>query len=290
MDETFNPQILAADLCELHRIYAEFFNGLTQEDWDRPVKGSPKEWNLHETVAHLYALSGAGLESTRHTLRGESYTFNDLDNRYQLNAYNRQGIDEHLHIPMKVLCAEFLDILSEAADIALNLQPGQAELTGLMAIYNRPVTIVEALGIIMMHGGLIHSAQVTASTGAPPLWKQLSPEIRHRVLGRLIRALSLLYRTDLDDSLQTTLSFKVDGLGGGSWHMDVSPEGATSGEGPGQKRGLTMHFRDTAIFCQMFTGRINLPLALLTGQLKLSGHLALFPRFGTLFSVDARSN
>jgi hypothetical protein len=42
------------------------------------------------------------------------------------------------------------------------------------------------------------------------------------------------------------------------------------------------------MFCEMFTGRINLPLALLGGKLKLRGDLRLFPKFGALFSVDGR--
>ncbi len=67
--------------------------------WDRPVKGGSKEWTLHETVAHLCALNGAGLESVKHALRGETYTFVGLDSRYEFNAYNRKGIDEHLGMP-----------------------------------------------------------------------------------------------------------------------------------------------------------------------------------------------
>jgi hypothetical protein len=59
-------------------------------------------------------------------------------------------------------------------------------------------------------------------------------------------------------------------------------------EGISPRPGLTIALRETATFCQMFTGRINLPLALLTGQIKLRGNLGLFSRFGTLFSVDAR--
>ncbi len=122
-----------------------FFSDLTQAAWERPVKGKPKEWTLHETTAHLCALNGAGLEGIKHILRGEPYTFSGLDSRYDLNAYNRQGIDEHLDLPMKAPCAELLDILSEAASIADSLQPGQAGLGARMPIYNRPVRIVEAL-------------------------------------------------------------------------------------------------------------------------------------------------
>jgi hypothetical protein len=161
------------------------------------------------------------------TLRGEPYTFIGLDNRYQFNAYNRQGIDEHLGPPMKVLCAKLLDILNEAASIASNLQPGQAELTAMMPIYNRPVRIDETLGIIMFHAGLFHSAQVAEPAGLPPLWMQLSPEIRQRVIGRVMRAFSLLYRRDIGGSLRDTLVFRVDGPGGGEWYVELSPEAPT---------------------------------------------------------------
>ncbi len=288
MDDTFNPQTLAADLSQVRRIYADFFRGLTQADWDRPVKGKPKEWTLHETTAHLCALNGAGLEAIKYTLRGEPYTFSGLDNRYEFNAYNRKGIDEHLGLPMQALCTEVLDILSEAASIADSLQPGQAGLGALMPIYNRPVRIVEALSIIMIHVGLFHSAQVAEPAGKPPLWTQLLPEIRHRAIGRAMRAMSVLYRYDLAGNLKGVLAFRVDGPGGGSWHIDVSPTISTSEEGAVDHANLMIHLRETAVFCQMVTDRLNLPVALLTGQLKLRGNMRLFLRMNSLFSVDAR--
>ncbi|HSL42905.1 MAG TPA: SCP2 sterol-binding domain-containing protein [Anaerolineales bacterium] len=289
MNDPFDPQTLANDLCEVHHIYADFFSALNMEDWERPVKGGSKEWNLHETVAHLCALTGAGLESIRYTLCGEHYDFAGLTDRYHFNAYNRHGIDEHLPLPMKELCTEFLSILEETARIARSLQPAQAELTSKMPIYNRPVKIVEAMAIMMFHAGLHHSAQVAEPAGVSPLWKQLSPEIRHRVVGRVMRALSLLYRYDLGGDLRATIVFQIDGPGGGTWHVDVSPEATTSREGNSDHPNLTLHMRKTDIFCHMFTGRLNLPLVLLSGQLKLRGDLRLFPRFGSLFSVDAKA-
>lgn len=93
----FDPQTLADDLSEVSRTYARLFATLDEASWDKPVKGSPKEWNLHETVAHLCALHGTGLESVKHALRGKPYTIVGLDDRYQVNAYNRRGIDDHLH-------------------------------------------------------------------------------------------------------------------------------------------------------------------------------------------------
>ena len=69
MEAIFDPQILADDLCEVHRYLRQFFL------WSRPrkigknpIKSRSKEWNLHETVAHLCALTGAGLESIQATL------------------------------------------------------------------------------------------------------------------------------------------------------------------------------------------------------------------------------
>jgi hypothetical protein len=51
---------------------------------------------------------------------------------------------------------------------------------------------------------------------------------------------------------------------------------------------LTIRLRETSGFCWMLTGRLNLPVALLRGQLKLCGDLRLFRRGNNLFSVDAR--
>jgi len=288
MDLTFDPQALAADLDEVGRIYARFFAALDDASWDRPVKGSPKEWTLHETIAHLCALNGAGLESIEHTLRGEPYTFSGLDSRYEFNAFNRKGIDGHLGIARKALCAEFLEVHDKAATIARNLQPTQAELTAQMAIYNRPVRIDEALSIIIFHAGLVHSAQVAEPAALPPLWEQLSPEFRHRVIGRAMRAFSLLYRSDIGGPLRDTLVFRVDGPGGGEWVVRLSPEAPISGQGVVDHPGLVIHLRDTAVFCQMLTSRLNLPVALIRGNIKLRGNLRLFLRMNTLFSVDAR--
>jgi hypothetical protein len=285
---TFDPQTLADDLLEVRRIYAEFSAAINEADWDRPVKGSPKEWNLHETIAHLCALNGDGLESIEHALRGEPYTFAGLEDRYKLNAFNRKGIDDHLHIPTKQLLAEQLGILDEAARIARELSPEQARITSRMPIYNRPVSIVEALGIINFHAGIVHSAQVAEPAGVPPLWTQLLPDIRHRLIGRVMRAFSLLYRLDIGGSLRDTIVFRIDGAGGGEWYVQLSPDAPASGEGAVENPGLVIAMRDTTVFCRMLTVRLNLPLALIRGEMKLRGNLRLFLRMSDLFSTDAR--
>jgi hypothetical protein len=288
LNKTFDPKSLADDLLVVIRMYEQFFAGLTEADWDKPVKGSPKEWTLHETIAHLCALNGAGLESVKYALRGETYAFIGLDNRYQFNAYNRKGIDERLDLPMKELFAKFLDIHNEAASIARGLQPDQAQLPVQLPIYNRPVKIIEVLSIIFFHTGLFHTAQVAEPAGVPPLWVKHTSEFRHRLIARVMLAFTLLYRRDIGGSLRNRIVFDIGGSGGGEWYVNFSPEGTTSGEGAIEKSGLVIRMRDTAVFCQFMTGRLNIPVALLRGDLKLRGDLRLFLRMGSLFSVDAR--
>ena len=284
----FAPMILADDLRDLHRIYTRFFDSMDTTEWDRPARRGSNQWTLHETIAHLCALNGAGLESVTHSLRGESYTFRGLDNRYQFKTYKRKGIDDHLGTAVDALFTEFFRIHDGAADIARNLQAGQSELTVVTPIYNRPARIVEILAFMIMHIGLIHSAQVAEPAGVPPLWTLLPPALRHRMVERAMRAMSLLYRHDIGGSLRAVLAFRVDGPGGGQWYVDLSPEAVTSGEGVSKSPALVLRFHETDDFCRMLTKRMSLPLALITGKLKLRGDLRLFMRMSKLFSEDAR--
>ena len=285
-DTAFDPATLASDLRLVCDIYDAFFDHLDRRQWDTRTRGS-EEWTLHETIAHLCALNGAGLDSMISALRGDPYTFVGLDTRYDLDAYNRHGIEDHLNLSSTELFAELLRVHSRAAELAQSLTPAQAERTVTMPIYNRPIQIVEALAIIVMHAGLVHTAQIAEPAGVPPLWSKLSADVRHRQIGRAVRAFSLLYRHDIGDPLRASFRFRVDGPGGGDWHVDVSPEATASGEGAPSAPRLSLRFRTTDEFCRMLTVRLNVPLALVTRRLRLRGDLRLFRRMNKLFSVDA---
>jgi hypothetical protein len=287
-DAVYDPAILEGDLREVRRIYAEFLARSPEGAWDKPPPRGAEGWTLHETIAHLSALNGAGLESLESTLRGEHYTFVGLDTRYLFKAYNRAGIDRRVNVPRNELCAEFLGILDRAATIAHDLQPDAAALTAEMPIYNRRVRVDEVLSILIFHTGLGHTAQVTDATGLPPLWTQLSPAFRHRSITRTMLPLSLLYRPDIGGSLRATIAFRVDGPGGGQWFVQVAPDHSEFGEGAATRPTLVIHLRDTGVFCQMLTGRLRLPTGLATGKMRLRGDLRLFFRMKTLFSEDAR--
>lgn len=111
--------------------------------------------------------------------------------------------------------------------------------------------------------------------------------MRRRTITRMVRALSLLYRQDLGGELEAAIAFKVDGNGGGEWHVALSPDHARSSVGGAANANLRLSFRDTDLFFRMFTGRLNLLGAVLTGRLRPRGDLRLFLRFRSLFSVDA---
>jgi hypothetical protein len=283
-DVAFDPAILARDLNEVRNIYARLFTSVDPDRWNRPSRGGGKEWTRLEAIAHLCALNGAGLDCITQTLKGLTYTFVGLETRCQLNEWNRKGIDEQLVMSADELCAEFLRIHETAYDIACTLKPEQAEMTAQMPIYNRPIQLAEALSIIIMHACLIHSAQVAE----PPLWMQLSPEARHRMVGRVMRAFSLLYRHDIGGLLRARLVFRIEGPDGGEWSVDMAPEAVTSSEGPAESATLAVSFREVGDFCRMLTRRLNVPLALVLRRIKLQGDMRLFLRMSKLFSPDAR--
>jgi len=287
MNNAFEADALARDLTRVREIYSDFFSGLTPADWRYPPQDEGEEWNVREVVAHLGALTELGQDSIEAALQGQAIAFPGLDSRFRFSRFNREQIDERLGLPPETLVADFLNALSRSIETARELTPRALACTVQLPIYNRPVRVDELLGIQVMHPGLTHAAQVAEPAGAPPLWTQMELAMRWRTITRVMRALSLLYRRDLGGGLEAMIAFKVGGAGGGQWYVVLSPDNPQSDLGAVAKANLTLSFRDTALFFRMFTGRLNLLGALLTGRLRLRGDLRLFLRFRSLFSVDA---
>lgn len=288
MNNAFEADALARDLTRVREIYSDFFSGLAPADWHYPRQDEGEEWNLREVVAHLGALTELGQDSIEAALQGQAIAFPGLDSRFQFSRFNRQRIDERLELAPETLVADFLNALSRSIETARELTPLALACTVQLPIYNRPVRVDELLGIQVMHPGLTHAAQVTEPAGVPPLWTRMKPAMRRRTITRVTRALSLLYRQDLGGDLEAVIAFKVGGAGGGQWHVVLSPDNPQADLGALAKANLTLSLRDTALFFRMFTGRLNLLGALLTGRLRLRGDLRLFLRFRSLFSVDAK--
>jgi hypothetical protein len=284
----FDAQILAGDLIQVRQIYTDFFAGLTEEDWRLPQGSGDHEWNTREVVAHLGALNQLLQDSIQAARRGDAISDPALPDRFAFERFNLMKINERLHMPVETLEAALLEALTQSIDTAQSLGPGELDCTVSLPIYNRPISVGDMLGIQVFHSGFIHAAQVAEPVGVPPLWTHLPAEGRHRVITRFARALSLLYRQDIGGELRAVLAIQVAGEGGGSWYVKLSPEDPSSEEGDAVQPDLRLWFRDTATLFRMFTGRLNILGALLTGLLKIKGDVRLFLRMGKLFSVDAR--
>ncbi|HEX6305018.1 MAG TPA: DinB family protein [Anaerolineales bacterium] len=287
-DKAFEAQTLAEDLTQVRQIYADFFAGLSEEDWRLPQGDGDHEWNTREVVAHLGALNQLLQDSIQAARRGEAISDPALPDRFAFERFNRIKIDERLHMPVETLEGALLEALTQSIETTRSLGPGELDCTVTLPIYNRPISVGEMLGIQVFHSGFIHAAQVAEPAGVPPLWTHLPPEVRHRVITRFARALSLLYRQDLGGELRAVLALQVAGQGGGSWYVELSPEDPGSQEGDAVQPDLRLWFRDTATLFRMFTGRLNILGAILTRRLRIRGDVRLFLRMGKLFSVGQR--
>jgi hypothetical protein len=286
--DILDPQTLAADLRIIREAYVSLFASIDREALARTGRADHGGWTMREVAAHLGALNGAGIESVRHTLRGEDYRFEGLDDRYHFNAYNRAGIDQSLAAGTAFSLDRAVAVLADGEHIAEVLSVAQAATTAPLPIYNRRVRVDETLSIEALHSGLLHSAQIADPAGVPPLWSQFDEGVQHRLISRLMLAFSLLYRLDLADGLRDTVAFRVGGPGGGEWYLDLRPDGADWHEAPLAHPGLSVRMRSTATLFRMATQRIRMPVALATGEVRVSGHLRLFTGLGRLTSVDAR--
>lgn len=280
---------LGSDIALVRKIYSDFFESLRPADWENPIQNGDHEWNLREVVAHLGSLTQLGQDCLIAALRREPAPIPQDMSRYDFNRFNLDEIEKRLHMPVERLQADLLEALSQSIRTAGSLEPGDLKRTVRLPIYNRPIRVDELLGIQVVHPGLTHAAQITEPVGAEPLWTYLPDVVRWRVIGRMTRALSLLYRTDLAEDLRAVIAFQVAGEGGGSWRLDLSPESPNSIPGDVERPTLSWWFRDTSTFCRMFTGRLNPLTGLLFGRMRLRGDLRLFLRFKSFFSMDAPS-
>lgn len=286
--DILDPQTLASDLHLIREAYASLFASIDSEALARAGRSDRGGWTMQEVAAHLGALNGAGIESVRHTLRGEDYRFEGLDDRYHFTAYNRTGIDRSMAAGTAHALDRAVAVLDDGEQIARALSPAQAATTAPLPIYNRRVRVDETLSIEALHSGLLHSAQIADPGGVPPLWTQFDEAVQHRLISRLMLAFSILYRIDLADGLRDTVAFRVGGAGGGEWYLELRPDGADWHEAPLAHPGLSIRLRSTATLFHMATHRIRMPVALATGEIRVGGHLRLFTSLGRLTSVDAR--
>lgn len=277
----FEPAVLAADLREVAGLYAQLRPYVDTPAWRAPTRG----WTMAQTVAHLDVMTATGLSAIDDAVAGRRPVFDGIADRRGLEAWNEATIRHRLDEGGDPL-GSLVTGLRRSADRAEQLTVAQLTATVELPIYNAPLSVVDLLGIQTFHPGLTHTAQVVDAVDRPPLWAGLQPATRHRMITRLARALGYLYWPDRGGPDGLTIGIRIDGPGGGDWHVVGTPTGADGGSGRPADPDLTLGFRDLTVACRMFTSRLPLLRSLLRRDLRLRGDVRILRRFATLFSAD----
>lgn len=281
----FEPYTLAADLLELREICAGFFERVAADDWARPTERRPEAWTLHETLAHLTATAAGLNQLITATLEDTPGPFAGRDlQRSDLKAYNREALDAFTPHSSTELVDLFLSELSAAARTAARLEEPALSAKVAIPFYHTDPTIAQTLAIQLVHPGIVHAAQVAVGQRAQPLWNYYRPGLMRRQLTRLFLNMALAYRPERAGDVHATISFTVNGKGGGSWHISVAPELARAYVGKAEKPNVALTFASAELFCKTLAVRTPIWRNIVLRRIRVSGDLRLAQRFSTFFA------
>ncbi len=281
----FEPYTLAADLLELREIYAGFFERVAEDDWARPTERRPEAWTLHQTVAHLAATAIGLNQAITATLEGMPGPFAGRDlQRSELKAFNQEALDAIVEHTDAELVEMLLGALSEAARIAARTEEPVLSQPIAMPFYHSNPTIAQTLAVQLVHAGIVHGAQVAVGPRAQPIWTYYRPGFMRRQLTRLLLNMALTYWPERAGDLHATISFTVNGKGGGSWYLSVAPELARAYMGKADKPTVALTFASAELFCKVITYRTRIVRNLMLRRIRVNGDLGLAQRFTGYFT------
>ncbi|HEU0295483.1 MAG TPA: maleylpyruvate isomerase N-terminal domain-containing protein [Anaerolineales bacterium] len=162
----FDPDILAADLLEVKRIFAAFFAARSPADWQRHTESHNRGWTLRETTSHLDAVGQAYLQAAEAALAGQPCHIPGMLQRTDLPAWNQRQIEERAPRPITDICDSFLSTLQQAADSVARLSPAVLNQKTVFPVYHRPISVGELFAGQAAHPGLVHAAQVARGAGS----------------------------------------------------------------------------------------------------------------------------
>ncbi|NJN16306.1 MAG: DinB family protein [Oscillochloris sp.] len=279
----FSPSILATDALELREILQGFFERIKPDAWLRRTERRPGGWTLHETVAHIEAVTGGYLYAVEAGLAGRSPEIPGLSQRRDLANWNRAQIAARAEQEPQALCAAILEQLSLLARIAGSLTPDPLTRSVPTPMYGGDATIGELLGGALTHIGIVHGAQLAQGARSQPIWIWYRAGMMRRQLTRFFHLMGLAYWPERGGSLHATIAFSASGSGGGSWYVRVAPSGGYGRIGRVRTADLTLEFASVDLLCRAITLHVRPLRYLLLRQIKLRGNLRLATRFGRYF-------
>lgn len=279
----FDPQTLASDCVQVRRIIADFVAARSSHDWECKTGKRAKDWTLHQTLAHLAASAKDIQEATSDALAGRPIAIVGVSRRDDLPVYNEREIAVRQDSAPQALAENLFATLDRCAEYCRTLTPQQLTLPVSLPVYNRPLTVAEALGWQLAHPGVVHAAQLANGAGVKPLWCHYAPEVMHRQLTRFLHLMSHSYWPERGGDVSASLNFIVAGPGGGRWYITMAPDGGSVGEGAHPHPALSVWTRNTDALCRLLMIQTSIVGAMARGQMLAWGDLRLGLRIPHLF-------
>lgn len=279
----YTPYTLAGDLLELRELFSGTFERISEADWERRSDRRNQGWTRRETLAHVEAVADAFYQAIQAGLAGTPLEFPGFQARADLRAVNQAAIEARAEISVADLSARLLDTFTKTAALAATLQPDQLGRSVAVPFYGRAPTIAELFGASLAHAGIIHGAQLTINRSRP-IWIYFHPGMMRRQITRLVHMLGLSYWPERGGELRATLALHISGQGGGSWVVQVSPDGGYGKIGLARTNEVSYTFASADLFCRLLTFQTKPWRHLLTRKLQVSGQLGLAGRFPRYFS------
>lgn len=90
------------------------------------------------------------------------------------------------------------------------------------------------------------------------------------------------FKADKVADLDAVYQFNVGGVGGGSWHADITGGSCDVSQGEAASPSITITVADDD-WLSIVNGRLNPQVAFMTGKLKVSGDMGLAMRLQSIF-------
>lgn len=278
----FAPLVLAADIRLVATILAEDLGRVGDGSWRHRSGHGRDAWTLHDVVGHLASIAEIANTTVAVALGEDVELPVDLPGRDGVAAFNRERVARTRAQPTIITVDRLVGALERAATRAEAMAPADGLRLVRVPTYGRPIRADEALAIQVTHPVVLHGPQFADAARLERPMEHLGPDVRHRLLERAIQLMTAVLDRERAGDLRAVVALEIGGAGGGAWWLSISPEEVVAGRGEVARPTVGFRIANTSVALRMFSGRLNVPVALLERQLRISGDFGLAQRFRSL--------
>jgi hypothetical protein len=278
----FDPLVLAADIRLIATLFAEELGRVGDGSWRHRSGHGEDAWTLHDVVGHLATMAEIA-NATVAAAMGEGVDLPaDLPDRHCVAGFERERVARTRAQPTIITVDRLVGALERAANRAEAIEPADGARSVRVPTYDRPIRVDEALAFQVTHPAVVHGPQFAEAARLERPVEHLGPDVRHRLLERTIQLMTATCDRELAGSLRAVVALVIGGAGGGAWWLSISPEEVVAGRGEVARPTVAFRIANTSIAFRLLAGRLNVPVALLERQLRISGDVGLAQRFHSL--------